>query len=423
VVRSNVLFVVVVSRSLQRPARSRLGWLLGLVGLLWLYPYPGHAQPREPGLSPTGSDIELESRNHNGYPAVRLADVDRALGVGVMVEGFNAAGRVGGRTLKLRVGSPFVAYADRVYQLSNAPYLLDGHFWVPAELLTSWMQPATGHAWQQRASSVVLLAADTEVAASEEVSPQSPLPTDPPAELRRPGPWRVVIDAGHGGKDPGSIGYKGVREKDVTLAIARKLYDRLSRDPAYEPILTRADDRFITLLNRPRVAINNDADIFISIHGNSVSSRQARGFETYFLGEPRSEEAKRVAIRENSVLELEDPSTRPDSDAMDYILTSLRQSMNVTESRHFAGVTQNALRSAYKTRDRGVKQAGYWVLVGASGSMPAVLVEVGFITNKDEAAVLRSSRGQDKVADSLATAIRDYFANYSQRLMAAGSTG
>lgn len=419
-----MLFVVVGSRSLRNPSGSRRGWLLGLAGLLWLYPYPGHAQPREPGLAPgSGSEVELESFSHHGYPAVRLADVDQAIGVGVLVEGFQAAGRVAGRTLKLRAGSPFVGYADRVYQLSNAPYLLGGQFWVPAELLTSWMPPATGHAWQQRGSSVVLLAASTDAVASGRASEESPLPASPPADARRPGPWRVVIDAGHGGKDPGSIGYKGLREKDVTLAIARKLYDRLSRDPDYEPILTRADDRFITLMNRPRVAISSDADIFISIHGNSISSRKARGFETYFLGEARSEEAKRVAIRENSVIELEDPDTRPDSDAMDYILTSLRQSMNVTESRHFAGVTQNALRAAYETRDRGVKQAGYWVLVGASGSMPAVLVEVGFITNADEAAVLRSSKGQGRVADSLATAIHDYFSNYSQRLMMAESGG
>lgn len=422
-----MLLAVVVSRSPRNPNGSRYerrGWLLGLAGLLALCPHPGHAQPREPGLSSTsGSDVEIESRNHVGYPAVRLADVDRALGAGVLVEGFRAAGLVAGRTLKLRAGSPFVGYADRVFQLANAPYLLGGQFWVPAELLTSWMQPATGHAWQQRGSSVVLLTTNADVAAASEASRERPPPSSPPADARRPGPWRVVIDAGHGGKDPGSIGYKGLREKDVTLAIARKLYDRLSRDPAYEPILTRADDRFITLMNRPRVAINSDADIFISIHGNSVRSRQARGFETYFLGEARSEEAKNVAIRENSVIELEDPDTRPDSDAMDYILTSLRQSMNVTESRHFAGVAQNSLRAAYDTRDRGVKQAGYWVLVGASGNMPAVLVEVGFITNPDEAAVLRGSKGQDRIADSLASAVRDYFSNYSERLMMAEGGG
>lgn len=415
-----MLLVVVVSRF----EAARRGWLLGMVGLLLLHPASGHAQPREPGFaSVNGSDVELESRSHHGYPVVRLTDVDQALGAGVLVDGFRAAGMLAGRTLKLRAGSPFVGYADRVYQLANAPYLLGGQFWVPVELLTSWMKPATGHAWQQRGSSIVLLAASADVVATSGGSRENPAPNSPPAVTRRPGPWRVVIDAGHGGKDPGSIGYKGLREKDVTLAIARKLYDRLSREPGYEPIMTRADDRFITLMNRPRVAISNDADIFISIHGNSISSRKARGFETYFLGEARSEEAKRVAIRENSVIEFEDPDTRPDSDAMDYILTSLRQSMNVTESRHFAGVAQNSLRSAYKTHDRGVKQAGYWVLVGASGSMPAVLVEVGFITNPDEAAFLREPKGQDRIADSLASAVRDYFSNYSQRLMMAEGGG
>ena len=419
-----MLLAVVGSRSVSGrfgSRRERRGCVLGLVGLLFLSPSLGASQPREPGsVAGGGAGLELEPQAHRGYWAVRLVDLDRAIGTGTVVIGYDATGTLADQVIKLRAGSPFVGFGGRVYQLANAPYVHGGQFWVPVELLTGWMEEAAGYEWQQRGSTVVLLTRSAEAIAAGSAPPRESVHSSPPADSRRPGPWRVVIDAGHGGKDPGAIGYKGLREKDVTLGIARKLYDRLSKDPAYEPIMTRADDRFITLMNRPRVAISSDADLFISIHANSISSGKTRGFETYFLGEARSEEAKRVAIRENSVLELEDADTRPDSDAMAYILTSLRQSMNVTESRHFAGVAQNSMRSAYESRDRGVKQAGYWVLVGASGNMPAVLVEVGFITNKDEAGVLRSASGQERIADALSSAVHAYFASYRERLMAAG---
>jgi N-acetylmuramoyl-L-alanine amidase len=405
----------------------RLVCQLGLASLL-LYPCVARGQPSasEPTAGST-SDVEVESHIHRGYPAVRLTDVGGALGIELPVDGIRATGTLVGGVLELRAGSSFVRYADRVYQLTNPAYVHAGSFWVPIELLTRWMGPVTGIAWQQRDGWVALLGrgegpAGGAAAAGDPVAAGPGGPNRPNADARRPGPWRVVIDAGHGGKDPGAIGYKGLREKDVTLAIARNLYDRLAREPDFEPILTRDRDRFISLMERPRVAIVNDADLFISIHGNSISNRKTRGFETYFLGEARSEEAKRVAIRENSVIEFEDPATRPKPDAMDYILTSLRQNMNVSESRHFAGVAQNSLRSAFDTRDRGVKQAGYWVLVGASGSMPAVLVEVGFITNASEAGFLRSSKGQDRIAGTLAEAVRQYFANYRERLMAAGGS-
>ncbi len=371
---------------------------------------------------------ELVPSIQRGYPAVRLDDLDRVLRLQVQVDGIRASGTVADLRLELVAESPFVRYGGRVFQLANPPYRSAGQYWVPTELLTGWMGTAAGLAWQEREGVIVrapggTVADGSAAGAGAQAATDDARPLSAPGDGRRPGPWRVVIDPGHGGRDPGSIGHKGIREKDITFAIAKELYRVLSEDPAYEPILTRDRDTLIDLRDRPRVAITRDADMFISIHANWFSNRQARGFETYFLGEARTEESKRVAIRENSAIEYEDPATRPKPDALDYILTSLRQNMNLTESRHFAGLTQNALRSTADSRDRGVKQAGYWVLVGASGTMPAVLVEVGFITSPGEAEFLRGKDGQRQIASGLADAVRGYFDNYGERLMAAGGGG
>lgn len=220
----------------------------------------------------------------------------------------------------------------------------------------------------------------------------------------------IVIDPGHGGKDPGAIGYRGYREKVVVLQIARKLNDIL-KSRGYKVYMTRSNDRFIRLRDRTKYANRKKADLFISIHANAVSKKQAKqayGIECYFLDKSRSSRAKKVAAQENSA----------DMGEMDYYgkqsFLSTLSSHNIVASNKLAIDLQRgvlgSLRKSYKdVKDAGVRPAPFWVLVGAQ--MPSVLVEVGFITHPKEAKQLVNSKYQREMAYGLANGIERYFLN------------
>lgn len=221
----------------------------------------------------------------------------------------------------------------------------------------------------------------------------------------------VVIDAGHGGRDPGKIGPNGLAEKTVTLSIATKLA-ALLRDRGYEVHLTRATDTLIALADRPRLANQwkngRPAALFVSIHANAGSPR-AQGFETYFLSEARTEDERRVAEMENAAVAYEEkPAVR--GPALEHLLTDLRNDYYQRASNDFAEVIQRELGAFHPGMNRGVKQAGFRVLVGAL--MPAVLVETAFISNAEEARLLGSAAFQDKIAWSLARSIGNFFESH-----------
>ncbi len=218
----------------------------------------------------------------------------------------------------------------------------------------------------------------------------------------------IVIDAGHGGKDPGAIGYKRYREKVVVLQIAKKLRSIL-KSRGYKVYMTRSSDKFIKLRKRTQYANRKKADLFISIHANAVSkkhAKQAYGIECYFLDKSRSSRAKKVAAQENSA----------DMSEMDFYgkqsFLSTLNSHNIVASNKLAidlqrGALAN-LRKKYKNvKDAGVRPAPFWVLVGAQ--MPAVLVEVGFITNPTEAKRLVNDKYQKRMALGLANGVERYF--------------
>lgn len=232
----------------------------------------------------------------------------------------------------------------------------------------------------------------------------------------------VVVDAGHGGVDPGARGPSGMREKDVALAVARRLARLLEDDPRIEVRMTRDADTLIALRDRPRLAnawrAAGGADrpaLFISIHANAHSRATAHGFETYFLSEAKTADAARVAAMENAAEQYEDPAERPSND-LSFIFQDLRQNLYLRESSDWARMIQARLGSVHPGPDRGVKQAAFVVLNGAF--MPAVLVELGFITNPDEERLLAHPGRQAEMARQLARAISDYF---DRQQMAAGS--
>jgi len=229
---------------------------------------------------------------------------------------------------------------------------------------------------------------------------------------------RVVVDAGHGGHDTGAIGPSGVREKDVTLAMARRLSERL-RATGFEVVLTRSDDRYLALDERTAAANRARGDLFVSLHANAHPRRDQAGVETYVLDVAHDRYAKRLAARENGALADEgEPSSEAPEVRM--ILADLDAKASAEPSRRLAAGVQRELTGGIRAhfgevRDLGVKSALFYVLLGAR--MPAVLVETSFISNRAEERRLASPRFQDEVARGVARAVKA-FAEHEARVAA-----
>lgn len=229
----------------------------------------------------------------------------------------------------------------------------------------------------------------------------------------QPGVRTIVLDPGHGGKEVGAIGANGLQEKDATLAITRKLADRLQRDLGVRVILTRNDDALISLEQRTMLANQHQADLFLSIHMNAALVKDARGAETYFLSLEASDElARRAAERENAS-NGSTPTSTADSD-LRLILWDLAQQEYLKESSRLAELVQDEMNTMSGIQNRGVKQAPFKVLLGAT--MPAALVEVGFISNAEEEKKLNDEAFQNQVAETLSRAIGRFKNEYEARI-------
>lgn len=217
----------------------------------------------------------------------------------------------------------------------------------------------------------------------------------------------IVIDPGHGGKDPGAIGRGGLREKDVALDIALRLEKRLKASCNCRVLLTRSTDIFIPLEERTAFANTNNADLFISIHANSNKKRNISGVETYFLSPARSKDEGYVAAQEN-MMNME--SDNEDTNDLAFILYDMQSTDKINESSRMAAMVQHALVKGLKPRhrphDHGVKQAMFYVLHGAR--MPSVLVETSFISNANEEKLLRGAAYRQEIADGIADGVTDY---------------
>ena len=228
----------------------------------------------------------------------------------------------------------------------------------------------------------------------------------------------IVIDAGHGGKDPGAIGHN-IQEKNITLDIAKKLGSLLTRNLGVNVIYTREEDVFIPLWKRTKIANSAEGKLFISIHANSASkSPRTKGYETYLLRPGKSDKAIEVVSRENSVIDLEqDEHKYTDFTNENYILASMAQNSFMKESEELAALIQKSLNNSLKntTKNRGVKQAGFHVLVGAT--MPNVLIEVGFLSNKTEAQKLNKSYYRRQIAEAVYNAIKEFKLTYEKTIL------
>ena len=228
----------------------------------------------------------------------------------------------------------------------------------------------------------------------------------------------VVIDAGHGGKDAGAVGKKA-KEKDITLAVARKTGEYIKQKyPDVKVIYTRKSDVFVELMERARIANRNNADIFISIHCNSVANApRTCGVETFVMGEHRNSANLNVAKRENASI-LYESDAQANYDGFDpnsteaYIAFSFIQSEFKHRSLELAELVQNELVNKAKRHDRGVQQAGFLVLYKTA--MPSILVELGFISNPIEETYMSSTEGQDYLASAIFRAFCTYKTNYEK---------
>jgi N-acetylmuramoyl-L-alanine amidase len=228
----------------------------------------------------------------------------------------------------------------------------------------------------------------------------------------------IVIDPGHGGKDAGAIGVNGVKEKNVNLGIALKLGKLIEKNiKGVKVVYTRKTDKFVELYKRGKIANEADGNLFISIHCNSTPHKptDANGFEVYLLRPGRTKEAIDIAERENSVIKYEDNPQRYEKlTDENFILVSMAHSSYMKYSEKFADILNKELNKDLNIDSRGVKQAGFYVLVGAA--MPSVLIETGFLSNRHDAKFLSSSRGQQKIAESIYQAVKKFKGQYEKSL-------
>ncbi|HUE38032.1 MAG TPA: N-acetylmuramoyl-L-alanine amidase, partial [Candidatus Binatia bacterium] len=269
-----------------------------------------------------------------------------------------------------------------------------------------------------RASRASPPASDTRSSPSSSSLPSASLPSKaepvaPPPVGSAPARLKVVIDPGHGGKDPGARGWHGLEEKDVVLAIATQLADELRAD-GVDVAMTRSDDRFLALEERTGFANAQGADLFISVHANASTNPAMRGVEVYYLNNTDNRGTLRLAAMENNLRwDPHDAKLQSQIPDLSYILSDLRQTYKVEESKELAEDLQQAVVSRLgadyeRVEDLGVKEGPFYVLVGAY--MPCVLVEVSFLTNGIDGARLGSAEYRSALADGIHEGIRRYIA-------------
>ncbi len=227
----------------------------------------------------------------------------------------------------------------------------------------------------------------------------------------------IVLDPGHGGKDSGAVGPSGTKEKDIVLEISKILRNDLSKYENFRIYLTRYDDRFVSLRERTEFALKKKATLFVSIHCNAAlnrKSKNAKGFETYFLSLSRTSWERAVAARENASILYETERDKTHYNTVDYILSDMAQNQSLIESSKLAEYIQNNLANNLNLKDRGVHQAGFYVL--RLNYMPAVLVEAAFMSNTKEEKLLKQHWFRKKVSKSICKGIVDFVNGYKKKI-------
>ena len=303
------------------------------------------------------------------------------------------------KKIKISNQITFIEIEDNLFQLSSEVVNEDGIYYLPTESFFGIIQNLSDSSSIKYANNEIRF---TSIFANKKIVKKN---VDLRIEQEK---WEfktIVIDAGHGGKDPGAVGYRGTKEKDIALDVAKRLEKKLSKNMNVKIVMTRDEDVFLRLSERTKIANESNGNLFISIHTNAAEDRRASGFETFLIGPNKNEAAVRVAARENAVLELEGTTGKKLTNE-DLIQATIAQSAFASKSEQFASMVQKEIKKRVQSRDRGVKQAGFYVLMGAS--MPNVLVELGFISNPSEEKKLRSPQYRDQLATAIYRAVEQY---------------
>jgi len=424
-----------------RDPMNRVGWRRSRAFLgTWVMAAMAVAAPQGaaaqdvPPLRIRGPGDQVRSvvtAEHRGYHAVPASAL---IGLGWSLESRDGEWLVrhpSGTTLRLVEGSPFFHWNDDLRQLVGAPYVFGEDVYIPVQLLLDYF-PArlpeaytlTGAAGEEPTLRVLDPAhwsgSSPGAATAPRAEAVAPSPVEPPpgATQRAPGaevPRVVIIDAGHGGRDPGTTGASGTREKDVALAVARALARELEGVPGLEVHLTRDTDLLVPIWRRGQWATDRKGErpgIFISLHANALPGQPSvRGYETYFLSEARTDHERRVVANENAPLAIDrEDGTDVDDPGLDFILKELRNLDHQHWSALFAELVQEELRGVHPGPDRGVKQGSLAVITNSL--MPSVLIEMGFLSNRDEERLLNRETFQEDVARAVASAVSRFFRRY-----------
>jgi N-acetylmuramoyl-L-alanine amidase len=364
-----------------------------------------------------GSMTDVTVVRDRGYAAVQLA-LFRDLGWTVGDSGNEISIAVPNEIdIDLRVGSPFFHWDGIVFQLADAPYREGNGVLLPLQLLTEFLPNRLPDLYEYDGARALLRAGDPALIGGRQVDASRPTGPEslPVGRSTYSGPRVVIIDAGHGGEDPGALGPRGIREKDVALGIALELAAILRRNPGLEVHMIRDEDVFVDLWQRGEIATRLKGDkpgLFVSIHANSIQNqRSTRGFETYFLSEARTEHERRVAAIENAPLSFPGQGAAPiDEPDLDFILRELRNLDHQHWSNLLAEMTQEELDEFHPGPNRGVKQGILAVLTNTL--MPSVLVETGYLSHEEEGRLLGERSFQADAARAIARAVERFFQRY-----------
>ena len=301
------------------------------------------------------------------------------------------------KKIKITNGITFLLIDDNIYQLSSKVIRQNNEYFVHIDSFINIVNSSL--------QNLSIISNSSEIIISSTAKTKNVAIKNIDIEKNK---WKfstIIIDPGHGGKDPGAVGYRGTLEKDIALDVAKRLEKKISKNMKVKTVLTRDEDIFLKLGERTRIANENNGSLFISIHANAATDRRASGFETFLIGPNKNEAAVRVAARENSVLELEGVAGKKLTNE-DLIQATIAQSAFASKSEKFAALVQEEIGKRVQGKNRGVKQAGFYVLMGAS--MPNVLVELGFISNLAEEKKLRSSQYREVLATAIFRALEKY---------------
>ena len=394
---------------------------LALLGASLLLAAPISAQTPDFWLRLGANESEvLEIDDERGFAAFAAAEL-RRLGWEVSRERNTVTIRSDSIEVRVAVGSPFFTWNEAVLQFTDEPYVERGLVYVPAQFLVDFVpHRVAGYAYDPSTRTLT----DQPWTRVAEVPSQSVLSGEAVPTTHARHSRLVVIDPGHGGYDPGAIGSSGVREKDVALGVARALAVALEADSTIEVRLTRDRDVLIPLWRRGEQATQWAGErpgIFISLHANALpASRATRGFETYFLSEARTEHERRVAALENSVDETSGGPNQASTE-LGEILGELRNHDYQHWSAHLADLVQVELEEVHPGPNRGVKQGPFAVITNAL--MPAVLVEIGYLTHRAEERLLGRPEFHEQAAGAIARAVGAFFRQYPGGTAVTGPIG